>query len=184
MNKNTTMRVCALLLMLLIVCAAFPAAALADDQITVRVGWFFQPGYQEFDDNGDPWGYNYEFLLNLAERTGWNLEFVTKNTAGAALTWDDSLAMLASGDLDLMGCLLYTEERTAQYDFSALAAGQAFTSLFVRDDSTITDSNFSRLNGISVAANTATLNDEDLTAFSKVSGFTIGGYRIAAAFRT
>ncbi|MEA4911485.1 MAG: transporter substrate-binding domain-containing protein [Oscillospiraceae bacterium] len=177
MKKTNRMRMCALLLSLLMVFTALSTAALAADQKTVSVGWFYQPGYQELDADGNPGGYNYEFLLALAEKTGWTLDFVVKNQNGDELTWEDSLSMLASGDLDLMGCLLFSEERTSQYDFSTLAAGQTFTSLFVRDDSPIAGNDFAELNGISVAANTATLNDEDLTSFAKDSGFSIGEYQ-------
>lgn len=177
MKKTKGRRICALLLSLLMICAALSITALAADQKAVRVGWFYQPGYQELDADGNPGGYNYEFLLALAEKAGWTLDFVTKDQNGDELTWGSSLSMLASGELDLMGCLLFSEERTSQYDFSTLAAGQTFTSLFVRDDSPLVGNDFSELNGISVAANTATLNDEDLTSFAEDSGFSIGRYQ-------
>ncbi len=153
-----------------------PLPASAADTSAVRVGWFYQPGYQELDDEGNPRGYNYEYLLSLAEEAGWEMDFVTRDGDGNALTWEKSLAMLASGELDLMGCLLFSEERAEQFDYAELAAGQTFTSLFVRDDSPLTCNEFDALNNITVAASTATLNDEDLTAFSRISGFAVGGF--------
>lgn len=112
--------------------------------------------------------------MKLAENNSWELDFISKNENGNALTWDDSLSMLASGDLDIMGCMLLSEERAQQYDFPSLAAGQVFTSLFVRNDSSLTSNDFRGLNKIVIAANTATMNDEDVTAFAEVSGFEIG----------
>lgn len=149
----------------------------AAEQDRVRVAWFRQPGYQELDADGKPGGYNYEYLMKLAENTGWELEFISQNENGGELTWNDSLAMLGAGDVDLMGCMLYSEERLSQFDFPELAAGQTFTSLFVREDSPLTSNDFDELNQLTVAANMATLNDEDTVAFAKASGFTIGQFQ-------
>ncbi len=150
-------------------------AAQAEAQ-TIRVGWFYQPGYQQTDDTGEPFGYNYEYLMKIAAYNNWTYEFVTEDEQGQELTWESSLMMLKSGRLDLIGCLLFSDERTEDLSFSVLAAGQTFTSLFVREDSPLTEENFSALNGISVAASMATLNDEDLDAYAAECGFDVGLY--------
>lgn len=177
MKGKNCLRMCVILAALLMICSALPIALADAEPDAIRVGWFYQPGYQELDENGKPYGYNYEFLLKLTEETGWELDFVTKNQSGGELTWEDGLSLLASGKLDVMGCMLYSEERAAHYDFSALAAGQTFTSLFVRNDSPITANDFTKLNGISVAASMATLNDEDLASFAESGGFAIESYQ-------
>lgn len=169
-------RICTVLLALLLFCTALPGVSYAEGRDVVRVGWFYQPGYQEVDSDGNPSGYNYEFLLKLSEQNNWQLDFITKNAAGSELTWNESLSMLASGELDIMGCMLYSDERAEQYDYSTLSAGQAFTSLFVREDSPLTSNDLTALNGISVAVNMSSLNDEDLNSFSEDSGFTIGRF--------
>ena len=176
LKRHELPRIFAALLALALLLVLLPPCALADTHETVRVGWFLQPGYQGLDSDGNPSGYNYEFLMKMAEKNGWELEFVTENTNGTEMTWGDSLSMLENGQLDLMGCLLYSEERAEVYDFSTLSAGQIFTSLFVRGDSPLGSNDLTALNGIRVAANLDTLNDEDLMEYEADMGFAIGGF--------
>ena len=56
------------LLALALLLVLLPPCALADTHETVRVGWFLQPGYQGLDSDGNPSGYNYEFLMKMAEK--------------------------------------------------------------------------------------------------------------------
>lgn len=174
MNHRSLQRCFLFLLVLTLSISLFPQRSAAIQEKVIRVGWFIQPGYQELDADGDPNGFNYEYLLEIAKHTNWTYDFITKTADGSELTWADSLSMLENGELDLMGCLLASDQRDAQYGFSTYAAGQITTSLFVRSDSLLTSDDFGALAGVTVAAVTATLNDDDLMAYAAESGFSIG----------
>ena len=87
-KKQKFLRIYVMLLGLLLFFSALPMQAFSARHTIVRVGWYYQPGYQEVDDNGNLSGFNYEFLLRLAEKNNWELEFVSKNNAGSELTFD------------------------------------------------------------------------------------------------
>lgn len=156
------------LLMLCSISEATPSA-----QLTVRVGWFQQPGYQSLTDYDWPVGYNYDFLQNIAKYTGWKYDFVRRDENGAPLTWRSAQRMLREGKLDLTGCMLYTPKRAKEYFLSTLPAGQTFNSLFVRDDSPLSASNYRDWKELSVAALCSTQNDEDLASFAAKTGFQV-----------
>ena len=100
----------------LLVCCLLALPARAETQ-TVRVGYVLFENYQEGGEGEYKRGFGYEYLQRLAYATGWEYEYVYGS-------FIELLAMLQSGDIDLMGDLSYTEERARTIRFSALPQGQ------------------------------------------------------------
>lgn len=67
-----------------------------------------------------------EYLQRLAYATGWEYEYVYGS-------FSELLAMLQSGDIDLMGDLSYTAERAKTIRFSALPQGQERYYIYTTD---------------------------------------------------
>lgn len=174
MKRQRFFRLLSFFMILILLLPVFAQPASAAENRVIRVGWHALPGYQELDAHGHPYGFNYEYLTDLAKYADWTYEFVTENSAGQPLTQADGLSMLAAGELDLLGCMLYSDERTKHYSYSALPAGQTFTSLFVRNDSPLTGDDFSALNGIKVAIEHTSLVGEQLSAYAKECSFSVG----------
>ncbi|MFR6591227.1 MAG: substrate-binding periplasmic protein, partial [Gallintestinimicrobium sp.] len=86
-------------------------------------------------------GYGYELLQTLSGYTGWQLEYVTCD-------WSDCFEKLKNGEIDIMGDISYTEERTEEMLFSDEPMGEEKDYLYAdlsRED--ITASDFKTLNG-------------------------------------
>ena len=86
-------------------------------------------------------GYSYELLETLAGYTGWKFEYVACN-------WTDSFEKLQNGEIDILGDIAYTEERTDRMLFSDVPMGVEKYYLyadFSSDDISSTD--FKTLNG-------------------------------------
>lgn len=86
-------------------------------------------------------GYSYELLETLAGYTGWKFEYVACN-------WTDSFEKLQNGEIDILGDIAYTEERTDRMLFSDVPIGVEKYYLyadFSSDDISSTD--FKTLNG-------------------------------------
>ena len=132
---------------------------------TIRVGWFPFSGYQEYDENGKPYGYNYEYLNKIASITGWEYEFVDGSR-------EECTQMLANGKIDILGCMLSTPERRETFDFPQVDCGATCTSLFVRSDSGIDAYDFDAFRDMRVGCCMNTKNDEDFLAFAEANGFT------------
>lgn len=93
----------------------------------VRVGYFQISGYQELAEDGSRRGFGYDYLQEIAKYTGWEYEFVDA-------TWEECQEMLVAGEIDLLTCAKYSEERAKLYDFSACRMGLLHSLITVQKD--------------------------------------------------
>lgn len=112
--KNCVRRL--ILPLALLACCLLALPARAESQ-PVRVGYVLFENYQEGGEGEYKRGFGYEYLQRLAYATGWEYEYVYGS-------FSELLAMLQSGDIDLMGDLSYTEERARTIRFSTLPQGR------------------------------------------------------------
>lgn len=134
--------ICAVLCLLLLLPALFPVKAAAETvpAKVVRVG-SFEDTFNYVNEKGIRKGYGYELLQTLSGYTGWQLEYVTCD-------WSDCFEKLKNGEIDIMGDISYTEDRTEEMLFSDEPMGEEKDYLYAdlsRAD--ITASDFKTLNG-------------------------------------
>ena len=142
MQTPTWRSICAMLCLLLLLSALFPVKAAAETvpAKVVRVG-SFEDTFNYVNEKGIRKGYGYELLQTLSGYTGWQLEYVTCD-------WSDCFEKLKNGEIDIMGDISYTEDRTEEMLFSDEPMGEEKDYLYAdlsRED--ITASNFKTLNG-------------------------------------
>lgn len=113
-NMQTLMRksVCALLSLLLLLSVVLPVKAAAETAPVkvVRVG-SFEDTFNYVNEKGARKGYGYELLETLSGYTGWQFEYVTCD-------WSNCFEKLKNGEIDIMGGISYTEDRTEEMLFS------------------------------------------------------------------
>ena len=142
MQTPTWRSICAMLCLLLLLPALFPVKAAAETvpAKVVRVG-SFEDTFNYVNEKGIRKGYGYELLQTLSGYTGWQFEYVTCD-------WSDCFEKLKNGEIDIMGDISYTEERTEEMLFSDEPMGEEKDYLYAdlsRED--ITASDFKTLNG-------------------------------------
>lgn len=142
MQTPTWKSICAMLCLLLLLPALFPVKAAAETvpAKVVRVG-SFEDTFNYVNEKGVRKGYGYELLQTLSGYTGWQLEYVTCD-------WSDCFEKLKNGEIDIMGDISYTEDRTEEMLFSDEPMGEEKDYLYAdlsRED--ITASDFKTLNG-------------------------------------
>ncbi len=87
---------------------SFSINAIANDNRTIRIAYPIQKGLTEIDEQGNYYGYTYEYLLEIAQYTGWNYEFVqVPGDINESIT--KLMKMLENGEIDIMGGTLYNE---------------------------------------------------------------------------
>ena len=131
-----------ILLCLVIYITALPFSVSAEEakNRTVRVGWY-EGTYNTTEPNGEKRGYSYEYQQAVAAHTGWKYEYVEGN-------WAELMSMLKNGEIDLMGGMSYTEERSASMLFSELPMGEDKYYLYINpSDTDISASDLTTLNG-------------------------------------
>ena len=113
-TMQTLMRksVCALLSLLLLLSVVLPVKAAAETAPVkvVRVG-SFEDTFNYVNEKGARKGYGYELLESLSGYTGWQFEYVTCD-------WSNCFKKLKNGEIDIMGGISYTEDRTEEMLFS------------------------------------------------------------------
>jgi len=138
--KNRCFALLLSLILLLASVVAFSLHAYAEPSRTVRVGWH-EPPYFITDQYDRHSGYTYEYQRKLAAYTGWNYEYVEGS-------WSELLNMLKNGEIDLMGNVSFTPERTASMLFPSLPMGTEAYYIYTTPDNTeISSEDYQTLNG-------------------------------------
>ena len=143
-TMQTLMRksVCVMLSLLLLLSAVLPVKAAEETAPAkvVRVG-SFEDTFNYVNEKGARKGYGYELLQTLSGYTGWQFEYVTCD-------WSNCFEKLKNGEIDIMGGISYTEDRTEEMLFSDEPMGVEKYYLYAdlsRAD--ISASDFKTLNG-------------------------------------
>ena len=131
-----------MLSLLLLLSAVLPVKAAAETASAkvVRVG-SFEDTFNYVNEKGARKGYGYELLETLSGYAGWQFEYVTCD-------WSDCFEKLKNGEIDIIGGISYTEDRTQEMLFSDEPMGVEKYYLYAdlsRAD--ISASDFKTLNG-------------------------------------
>ncbi len=88
----------------------------------VRIGIYKLPGFCELQD-GSLVGYNFEYLAEVAELTGWEYEYIQIDD------YEDGLKKLKEKKIDLLAPAQKTVKGLAQYLYSEYSFGTQYTAL-------------------------------------------------------
>ncbi|MDO4502854.1 MAG: response regulator [Coriobacteriia bacterium] len=108
--------------LLLAFAAMAPLPAYADKQAAassggqvVRVGWYEGSEFKN-GDNGERYGYSYDYLQEIAYYTGWTYEYVEGS-------WEELYNLMVKGEIDLLSGATYRESRVDKILYSAKPMG-------------------------------------------------------------
>lgn len=94
-------------------------------QEPIRVAFIADDGFHTMEVNGGFSGYNYDYLMKLAQYTGWTYEFVVIEDELHRSAIDVAEEMLQLGEIDLMGSMFLTEENSVNFAFGEKNYGVA-----------------------------------------------------------
>lgn len=145
----------------------------SDEMTTVRVGFPIQKGITEIDANGNYTGYTYDYLMEIAQYTDWKYEYVlVEGDVDYQIT--ALLDMLAAGEIDLLGCMAYSDSLAELFDYSSSNYGMAYNALCVLGDSNLNNLNYSAFSELRVVVpNSSGRRNEKLDQFAQMSGFEV-----------
>lgn len=106
-----------------------PVLVLAQEGIeekkVIRVGYMDYAGFIEQRQDGTYIGYGADYLKEICNYTGWEIEYVFD-------TWDQCLKKLQRGEIDLLCTAQYTEERGKIFEYSKYPIGNETSTLYTR----------------------------------------------------
>lgn len=145
-----------LLCILSVLWTVFPAQGLATEppaaggEKIIRVAAPLQEGFFEVDKDGNYSGYTYEYLMKAAQRKGWRYEFISYESTNENI--QDGIRKLQTGELDLMGSMVYSETGSQDYTLTALPYGESnFVLQTVKENETINERTLSDVPMLRVA---------------------------------
>ena len=149
----------------------FPLETQAKDKV-IKVGYPTMQNLSMKDKDGNLYGYDYDYLMQISQYTGWEYEFI--EVEGDTNTQLMTLfQMLTEGQIDLLGGLSYNEQMAKMLDFPSEPYGYSYDVLVAKNDSDIYDQN-SLINkgNISIAINeNSSSKAEKLQQYAKMNGF-------------
>ncbi|MCI3184228.1 response regulator [Faecalibacterium prausnitzii] len=165
MQTLTRKSACVMLSLLLLLSAVLPVKAAAETASAkvVRVG-SFEDTFNYVNEKGARKGYGYELLETLSGYAGWQFEYVTCD-------WSDCFEKLKNGEIDIIGGISYTEDRTQEMLFSDEPMGVEKNYLYAdlsRAD--ISASDFKTLNGKKIGVLMGTEPEVMLTEWEEKYG--------------
>ena len=119
------------LLILFVLLSLFLSAWTPPQEIRViRAGLYENPPKIYTDENGNATGFWPTLLEAIAEDEGWQIVWVPG-------TWDENLARLEAGEIDLLPDVGWTQERSELYTFSEETVLVSWARIYVPPSSTI-----------------------------------------------
>ncbi len=135
--------ICMLLIatILIPVFAGSVSATELKEQKTVRVGYMLYDGYQNGGEGEVKSGSAYEYYQKIRGYADWEYEYVYGSVG-------EVFEMLEKGEIDIVACVTYSEERAKKYLFSEESHGSETYFLYTHvDNKDITPANLNSLDG-------------------------------------
>lgn len=132
---------------------------------TVRAAIFPMGGFHSLE-NGQPVGYDVDYLEQVSRYTGWQIKFVNFDT------WHAALNALEKNQIDLLGGALHTPERAGRFLYSSYASGITYTALVALKDTPLVYEDFKKFESLRIGVTSDSPWRADFTAYAAHNGFT------------
>lgn len=135
------------LLIMVIIISIIPINAA---ERTVKVAYPIQKGLTNIDEDGLYSGYTYEYLKEISRFTNWKLEFVQLDGEINEQILS-AMEKVKTGELDLMGGVVYVDNLINDYDYSATNYGMGNMAIYVSNkNAEINDTNIYTLDKLNI----------------------------------
>ena len=114
----------------LLIAVTAEEAHASDQPRIVKVGYTDSEGLLAKNDDGTYEGYTYDYLMRVAQFTGWSFEFVEAEGDNANERALRLLEMLDNGEVDIEGSMSYSAALAEMYEYPENSYGSAHTALF------------------------------------------------------
>lgn len=146
-----------------------PSAAFADTEQKkiVRIGFYPLNGFHEYNSDGQPIGYDVDYLSQISEYAGWDYEFVPVENQELAFH------MLDEGKIDLLGGIRKTEAAAQKYAFSAYSAGTTYSALITAaDGESYIYEDYLNFSNLKVGCVASSPHEQSFRSYASQKGFT------------
>lgn len=127
-KKSNVIKLNCILIILILSISLIPINVFAESSnytegVTIKVFYPLQEGFAEIDTNGEYSGYTYEYLMRIAQLTGWWYEFIPVEETNENIL--KGLNDVSKGEIHLTGAMSYNDKLAETYEYS-LPYGEAY----------------------------------------------------------
>lgn len=123
-QKNSTVIILAIIILL------SPLPGLFGLDTSVKVGVYDNKPLAFTDSSGNVKGFIADIIEYIAEKEKWNVEYFYD-------TWPECLRKLENGDIDILGPIAYTKERSSKFNFNTEALITNWGQVYIQEGSDI-----------------------------------------------
>lgn len=144
-------------------------------QRVIKVGYMDHEGSLSQNEDGTYSGYTYDYLMRIAQFTGWTYEFVEAEGETGNDQAINLMEMLDNGEVDIEGGMTYSPALGEMYEYPKNSYGAAHTSLFVLNSgATVSQTDLFTQEELRVAINaTAKKRRAELEYFCQQNGINL-----------
>ena len=169
--KRISIRTISIFLLILLMGASFLCSAETSHADTggpiLRVAQLDLSNFFDYNRVGPVGGYGYEYLNEIASYTGWKYQYIPSG-------WENALALLDKGEIDLLAPVVLTPELQKRFSFSAKEIGLTYSTLCVPVENSKTAYNdFTAFDGMIVGLIKNSPMNASLDKFCKTNHFTV-----------
>lgn len=135
-------------------------------QTTLKVGFFYLNGFQEYNSIGERTGYNIDYLYQIKLNTGWNFDFVDYSS------FEDAIQGLSNNEIDILAPCQYTIQRSQQYDISSPIGIEFGSILALKTREDLIYEDFENFKNITFGCITNSVFEKDFLQYCKQNNFT------------
>lgn len=121
---------CFIPILLLFILLFHPKATFPTEGTTVRVAYIPDNSHYTMEENGGLSGYNFDYLMLVAQHTGWQYEFIEVDEGSYEASFSKAKEMFLSDEVDLIGSVSKTPENEEFFQFPSLSSGVNRHNLF------------------------------------------------------
>ncbi len=123
-QKNSTVIILAIIILL------SPLPGLFGLDTSVKVGVYDNKPLAFTDSSGDVKGFIADIIEYIAEKENWNVEYFYA-------TWPECLRKLENGNIDILGPIAFTKERSSKFNFNTEALITNWGQVYIQEGSDI-----------------------------------------------
>ncbi len=124
----------------------------AQEKQTIKVAYIPDNSHYTMEENGGLSGYNFDYLMLVAQYTNWNYEFVEIDQGNYQDSFLLASKMIENGEVDLIGSVEKTPENEEIFEFPSLNTGVNRHCLYALvTNTTINQDNYFQRNPLTIA---------------------------------
>ena len=139
----------------------FISTSIGANQQTIKVGIYENAPKIFTSKTGEPSGIFVDIIKDIAAKEGWTIQYVPGS-------WDEGLARLTKGEIDLMPDVAYTDERELTMSFHKIPVLSSWSQVFARKGSNI--QSILDLNGKRIAVLDGSVQQKAFAGFAQGFG--------------